>query len=195
MQERGGARGRPAGTKTVRGAPPRYPVCMRPDRDEYAEYYGMYVDQVPDGDVLETLSGQMEETQRLLASIDEGRAGHRYEPGKWSTKEVVGHVLDIERVFSTRALAFARGDGGAWPGVDQDDYVAAANFDRRTLADLARELGQVRAATLSLFRSLDGEQGLRRGTASGCEFSARAVAWILAGHERHHAKVLQERYL
>lgn len=168
---------------------------MRPTPEEYAEYYGLYVDRVPDGEIVATLADQMRDTQRFLAGIGEEQAGRRYAPDKWSIKQVVGHVTDIERVFATRALAFARGDRAAWPGIDQEEYMAASSFDRRSLADVSGELAQVREASLALFRSLDGGEELRRGTASGCVFTVRSIAWILAGHELHHVDVVRERYL
>ena len=168
---------------------------MRPGRDEYAEYYRGYVELAPEGEVLATLERQSEETQALLAEVDERRAERRYAPGKWSLKEVVGHVCDMARVFSTRALAFARGDEAAWPGVEQDVSVAGGRFARRAMRDVAEELRRVRGASLALFRSFDEEDGLRRGTASGCVFSARSVIWIVAGHERHQLGVIRERYL
>jgi hypothetical protein len=167
----------------------------RPSPDEYAPYFGRYIDEVPSGDVLETLQRQMAEAQALLHGIPESRALHRYAPGKWSIKEVVGHVSDTERIFTYRALCFARSERAPLPGFEEDEYVAAAGFDTRPLSDLARELGSVRVATLALFRGLSDEALLRRGTANARPYSVRAIAYIIAGHERHHARVLRERYL
>ena len=166
----------------------------RPEADEYAPDYERYVSQV-EGDVLETLERQGAQTLALLGGLSEDAAGSRYEPGKWSVKELVGHVIDGERVFAYRALRFARGDATPLPGFDQDPYVAAANSDARTLASLAEEFGHVRAATLALLRSLDPEAWARRGTANDAEVSVRALAYIIAGHEAHHVRVLRERYL
>ena len=167
----------------------------RPDQTEYLPYYEKYVALVPAGDVLATLSRQMEETLALLGGVDEGRAAHRYEPDKWSVKGVVGHVIDTERIFAYRALRFARGDQTPLPGYDQDDYGRVANFDARTLASLVAELASVRAATIALFRSLDAAAWQRRGTANNAEVSVRALAHIIAGHELHHMQVLRTRYL
>lgn len=167
----------------------------RPGKDEYAPYYERYTSLVPEGDVVETLERQLGETLALLRTVDEERAGSRYAPGKWSVKEVVGHVIDGERIFAYRALRFARGDQTALPGFEQDDYIETANFDARTLQDLAEEFEHVRRSTLKLFRGLPEEAWLRRGTASESEVSVRALAHIIAGHEAHHVNILRERYL
>ena len=167
----------------------------RPGKDEYAPYYEKYTSLVPEGDVVETLERQLGETLALLRSVDEGRAGSRYEPGKWSVKEVVGHILDAERIFAYRALRFARGDRTELSGFEQDGYIEAASFDARTLADLAEEYEHVRRSTLKLFGNLSDEAWLRRGTASENGVSVRALAHIIAGHELHHVRILRERYL
>jgi hypothetical protein len=167
----------------------------RPGADEFAEYYGRYIARVPDGPVLATLRRQMDETLGLLRAVPEARGAHRYAPGKWSVKEVVGHVTDVERVFAGRALQFARREAKPLPGIDQDAYVAAAGFDRRPLAAILEELEAVRRASLALFQGLEGDVWMRRGVASGFTFTVRAVPWILAGHELHHREVLRERYL
>ena len=167
----------------------------RPDQTEYLPYYEKYVALVPAGGLLATLSRQLEETLALLGGVDETRAAHRYAPDKWSVKGVVGHVIDSERIFAYRALRFARGDQTPLPGYDQDDYGRAANFDARTLADIAAEFASVRAATIALFRSFDDAAWQRRGTANNAEVSVRALAHIIAGHELHHMQVLRTRYL
>ena len=167
----------------------------RPEANEYAAYYEKYVSLVPEGEVIETLERQIEETRALLNDIPEERGGHRYEEGKWSIKEIVGHLIDGERVFAYRALRFARNDSTPLPGFEQDDYVRAANFDARTLKDLAGEFEAVRRSTVAFLRSLDAAAWLRRGKANESEASVRALAHIIAGHEAHHVKILRERYL
>jgi hypothetical protein len=167
----------------------------RPAQDEYAPYYEKYVSLVPAGDVVETLERQLTDTLALLRSVPEDRGDSTYEPGKWSVKELVGHVIDSERVFSYRALRFARGDRTPLPGYEQDDYVRAANFGARTLASITEEFARVRASTVALLRSFDAEAWARRGTANDNEVSVRALAHILAGHELHHLGILRERYL
>lgn len=168
---------------------------VRPARGECADYYFSYIDGVPDGDVLEVLAEQIETTASLLRGVDEATASSRYAPGKWTVKEVVGHVIDAEWVFALRALVFARGDDQRWPGMEQDDFARNANYDRRPLPDIVDELFRLRAATLGLFRTFDEEIASRRGVASDVEFTVRSIPWILAGHERHHVRVLRERYL
>ncbi len=171
------------------------PLIERPEDSEYAPYYGNYVSLVPPGDVLRILEDQVRDTGALLRAITGDRAGYRYAPGKWSTKDVVGHVIDTERIFAYRALRFARADITPLPGYEQDDYVANGGFDQRGLADLAAELEHLRRANLLMFGGLDSSALLRRGLANGVEFTVRSLIYIIAGHERHHVRVLRERYL
>lgn len=170
-------------------------VIERPGTDEYAPYYATYIDRVPDGDIVGTLERQLGETLALLRAIPEQRGAHRYAPGKWSIKDVIGHVVDTERVMAYRALRMARGDQTPLASFDQEPWVAIARFDERSIASLVTEFEHVRWSTLDLFRSLDAGALLRRGTANGVSFTPRALAYIIAGHERHHVSVLRERYL
>lgn len=167
---------------------------QRPDKSEYHPYYSMYVDLVPEGDVVKILNDQIQETLGALADVDEERALYRYAPDKWSVKEVVGHMIDTERIFSFRALAFARNDAAPIPGMEQDDYVANAKFEGRPWQTFVDEFRHLRAANVALLGSLDDELSLRKGVASEREFSVRATAYIIAGHELHHRQVLRERY-
>jgi hypothetical protein len=166
----------------------------RPAEDEYNPFYAGYVAKVPDGDVYRFLEQQLRETRSLFATIPEGRGGHRYADGKWSIKEVIGHLCDAERIFAYRALRFARADATDLPGFDENTYVPAGKFDARTMAALVDEFAQVRDATLALVRSFDAEMGARRGTANGKPISVRALTWIIGGHTAHHVGVLKERY-
>jgi uncharacterized damage-inducible protein DinB len=166
----------------------------RPASDEYNSFYAGYVAQVPDGEILKTLEAQLREVRSLLSTIAEGRGVHRYAEGKWSIKEVIGHMCDAERIFSYRALRFARADATDLASFDENAYVPAGKFDRRTMASLVDEVVQVRDATMSLVRTLDAEMGARRGRASGKEISVRALVWIIVGHMTHHVAVLRERY-
>lgn len=170
-------------------------VIARPGADEHAPYYSKYVELVPDGDIVTGLDRQGEETLDLLRGLSEERAASRYAPGKWSIKEVVGHIIDAERIFAYRALRFARGDRQPLAGFEQDDYITNANFDSRSIKDLADEFEHVRRSTILLFGNLDGEAWSRRGTASDAEVSVRALAYIIAGHERHHVGIIRSRYL
>ena len=171
------------------------PTLQRPLEGEYSPYYETYISRVPDGDVIQTLERQLDETQKLLTSIPEARGGFRYSPEKWSIREVIGHLIDSERIFGYRALRFARGDSTPLAGFDQDEYVRASGSDRRTIADLASEFEFVRRSTITMLRSFDESAAERRGKANNNEVSVRALAWIMAGHERHHLEILNERYL
>lgn len=167
----------------------------RPEPDEYAAYYEKYVSLVPEGEVTATLERQGAETLALLRGLTEERGAHRYGAGKWSVKQVVGHVVDTERIFAYRALAIARGERQPLPGMDQDEYMAGADFDARTLASLTDEFEAVRRGNVLMLRGLSAEAWARRGTASDNEVTVRALAHIMAGHETHHINILRERYL
>jgi len=169
--------------------------ATRPDRDEFMPYFGTYIDKVPDGDVVAVLEAGIGTTRKLLGSVTEERAGYRYAEGKWSLKEVLGHMSDTERIFSYRLLTFARGDAGPLPGFDENTYAPAQESDRVPFAWLLEEFIAVRAATLALLKVLPPAAWERRGVAGENPLSARAAAWIIAGHEIHHRRVLEERYL
>jgi hypothetical protein len=170
-------------------------LIARPDVSEYAPFYAGYVSKVPDGDVLDLLARQADETAALLSGLSETQAAFRYAPGKWSVKQVVGHIADAERVFAYRALRIARADQTPLASFDENAWMPNANFDARTLADLLSELRAVRQSTLALYRSFTPEAVVRRGTASQKDISVRALVYITAGHERHHVGVLREKYL
>lgn len=170
-------------------------TSIRPGASEYAPYYANYISLVPEGDVTAILNRQLEDTLTQLRAISETQAGTRYAPGKWSIKEVVGHVTDTERIFAYRALRFARGDQTPLSGFEQDDYVRNANFDALHLSDLASEFEHVRRATLYMFRAFDAAVWTRRGVANGAEVSVRALGYIIAGHETHHMQIISTRYL
>lgn len=168
------------------------PIAL-PTAEEYAPYYGKYVERVT-SDPLAALESQARSTAALLAGLPEAAGGHRYAPDKWTVKDVIGHVSDTERVFAYRILRIARGDQTPIPGFDQEVFMAGEPFARRTLADVAAEFAAVRAATLALVRSLDDEAIARRGTASGQPVTVRALVAMTAGHELHHLAILRERY-
>lgn len=170
-------------------------LIPKPKPGEFEPYYATYIDAVREGDLLRLLEEQAGEMADLLRAFGEIRGTYRYAPDKWSVKEVLGHITDTERVFAYRALRFARADATPVPGFEQDGYVVAAGFDRRTLADLAEEFAAVRKATIELFAGLDAPALMRAGVASGFPMTVRAAAWIIAGHEQHHARILRERYL
>ena len=167
----------------------------RPTPAEYNEYYHGYVRLVPEGDIIDILGEQRAALQQLIGAIPEERSDYRYAPGKWTTRQVIGHVIDAEWVFVTRALWFARAVPTPLPGMDQDEFMAGANFADRSLARLAEEHDHLRSAAIVLFDSFDEDIMDRVGVASGFEFTVRAFAYIVAGHAFHHTAVLEERYL
>ena len=167
----------------------------RPEAGEYAAYYGRYIALVPEGEIVAILEEQRASTATLLASLSEAQGDHRYAAGKWTIKELVGHVADTERVFSYRAAHISRSDPAPLPSMEQDVWSAGAESARRTLASLADELAAVRVATLALVKSLSPTQAMRRGIASSNEVTARALVFLCAGHQEHHLRILKERYL
>lgn len=171
------------------------PALAAPGADEYAPYYGRYVGRTAGRDVLEVLDTQLAEVPAFFRGIPAALHGHRYEPGKWSIREVLGHVADTERVMAYRALRIARGDTTPLPGFDENAFAAVAGSDGRRLESLLAEWEAVRRATLALFRHLDAEAWTRRGTASDAAVSVRALAHIIAGHTEHHLEGLRTRYL
>ena len=164
----------------------------RPVDSEFAPYYGTYISLVPEHDALTILERQPEELRALAANTP--AETFRYAPGKWSIREVVGHVVDTDRVFGHRAFCISRGEQQPLPGFDQDDYMAASDFDARPLADLVNEFAVVREANLLALRRLTPKDWARTGTASGHPVSVRALAFMMAGHVRHHCTILRERY-
>ena len=169
------------------------PIVAKPAADEHAPYYATYI-SLSGPDALTGLAEQSASTQQLLATASEAQAMHRYAPGKWSVKEVMGHLCDAERIFAYRALRFARTDTTELAGFDENLYVPAGNFDSRSLPDLAAEFAAIRAATLALYRGLDEAALARCGIANGQPMSVRALGHVLVGHEAHHVAILRERY-
>ena len=166
----------------------------RPEPDEMPSHFVGYIKRVPELDPVTACAAQIEDTATLLRGVAEVDAMHRYAPDKWSIKEVVGHLADVERIMAYRALRIARGDTTPLPGFDENAYVPVARFDTRSLADLVAELRTARAGTLALLRTFDTEAWRRRGTASGKPVSVRAIGFMIPGHERHHVEILRTRY-
>ncbi len=167
----------------------------RPDPTEYAEYYERYVSLVPEEDLGPVLAAQPEEIKTALDGVPDEKGTYAYADGKWTIKELLSHIIDGERIFAYRALRISRGDKTPIEGFEQDDYIANSNANNRTFADLLDEFTLERQANLRLFAHLTDENSKRIGTASDNPVSARAIAWIMAGHIRHHIGVLKERYL
>ncbi|MDR7317402.1 DinB family protein [Brevibacillus nitrificans] len=169
-------------------------MITRPMQDEYGAYYGRYIDFVPDGDLVQLLAAQMQETAKQYSALTKEQEEHRYAPGKWSVKEVLGHLIDTERIMSYRLLRFARADETDLAGYDDEAYVAQGSFSSRPLSDLLEEYKAVRLATIALLKGLPEESWMRKGTANNNVCSVRALAFIIAGHELHHRNILVERY-
>lgn len=169
-------------------------TIQRPAPGEYNEYYHKYIAGVPEGDLLELLQQQGGETVTLLRNIGEEKSTFAYAPGKWTIRELIGHVTDAERVFAYRALSFARGDKSPLPSFDENVWAQTSNATHRPLEDHIDDYIAVRAATLALFRGFTPPDFAREGTASGNRVTVRALAYIVAGHERHHVRILRERY-
>jgi hypothetical protein len=170
------------------------PESLRPEPAEYHPYYGGYIGLVEDGSILARLAAQSEGLRDLMSAIGPAGGAYRYAPGKWTVRQVLGHVADTERIFGMRATCIARGEKASLPGYEQDDYVDEGGFDARPVDSLVREFDLLRAANLEMFSGLPGEHWRRVGTANGAAISVRALAWILVGHLEHHVAVLQERY-
>jgi uncharacterized damage-inducible protein DinB len=170
-------------------------MLSRPNADEYFEYYGKYIALVPEGDVRDLMRTQLFETVALLEGVSDAKAEQAYGPGKWTLKESLLHMADTERVFGYRMLRIARGDGTPLPGFEQDEWVPHSCANERAMTNLVMEFATVRASTLALMDSMPAEAWARKGTASGHTISARALAYIAAGHERHHLAIFRERYL
>lgn len=166
----------------------------RPGAGEYAPFYAGYVERVPEDDILEVLAGQRAVIGALADAVPPGREDHRYAEGKWSVKQVLSHLIDAERVFGYRAFCLSRGEQTPLPGFDENDYVSEAALSDVSLAALAAEFVAVRDANLAFLRRLAAPAWTRTGTASGKPVSVRALAFIMAGHPRHHLAVLRERY-
>jgi Mycothiol maleylpyruvate isomerase N-terminal domain. len=167
----------------------------RPQADEYNEYFSRYTSLVPEGNLITLLEEQQAETNRIFSSVSEAQAEYRYAEGKWSLKEVLGHIVDTERIMSYRLLRIARGDTTSLPGFNQDAYIEGDPFRGLTIADLLENYNAVRQATLLLIKQMPAEAYARIGYANQSPLTARAVACIIYGHERHHLSIIQERYL
>jgi hypothetical protein len=170
-------------------------MLSRPERNEYADFYADYVAHVPDGSVEEFLLKQWDELVAFLQTVPEDEASERTADGKWSVKEVLGHLCDTERVMSYRMLRFARGDEKELQGFEQDDYVAAGDFNKRVRHDLMVEFKNIRGATIALVGSIGPDAEARTGKANGNPVSVRALAYIIAGHAQRHLNLMKQRKL
>jgi hypothetical protein len=167
----------------------------RPAPTEYAPYYERYVSLVTDGDVMNVLGGQTTRLQDIFTGMPEEKGEFRYAEGKWSIKELLGHLIDGERMFAYRVLRISRGDVTPIEGFEQDGYIENAHANARSFAELLEEFSLLRRANMIFFKNLTDEDWARLGTASDATVSVRALGYIMAGHIEHHLAILQERYL
>ncbi len=168
-------------------------VCRRPDISEYHEYFANYIACVPDGDLFEQLDAQVDEVQNSLKNVSDEEASRLHPPYTWTVKQVVGHLIDAEKLFGWRAHRFGCGDETPLPGMDQDPYVDAIDYTQITLMQLVNELEFTRRSNTSFLRRLPADAWDRKGTASGNSISVRALAWILVGHINHHMEIVKNR--
>jgi uncharacterized damage-inducible protein DinB len=168
---------------------------IRPETTEYAEFYAGYVGLVPEDDIIKVLDAQNGELRSLFSQFPEEKGSFAYAEGKWTVKQLLSHIIDSERVFAYRFLRISRGDATPLPGFDQDVFVNGADAHARTLASLIDEFEHQRRSNVLMIAATDEEQLQRAGTASNAAVSARALAWIMAGHVRHHLNILKERYI
>jgi len=166
-----------------------------PEKSEVAAYYFIYIDQVKGPDIRAVLSDQLDEALESFSQISEEKSQFRYAPDKWSIRQVLNHISDTERVFAFRAWWFARAFDSPLPGMDQNVAAAGAGADNVSWAAHTEEFRRIRSSTLSLFANMPSGGWMRTGIASDNPFTVRALAWIIAGHYAHHARVLRERYL
>ncbi|XID94822.1 DinB family protein [Paenibacillaceae bacterium WGS1546] len=169
--------------------------AQRPAKEEYGGHFATYIELVPEGYVADTLSASLKSTAEFLSDLPEEKAEFRYASGKWSLKEAIGHISDTERIMSYRLLRIARGDATPLPGFDQDAYMENSPFAGQSLAELIEDYISVRKATLSLLRGLPEDAWTKRGTVSGVGMSVKALAYVIAGHELHHLRIVKEKYL
>lgn len=170
-------------------------MINKPQSGEYAPYAAGYIAKVPNGPVMEILEYLKQSTHNFFSRITTEQANYAYAEGKWTLKQVLGHMIDTERVFSFRAMCFSRGDKNSLPGFDQEEYVAASTFDTRTIQDLANEFKALREANIYLYSALTEEQSLMMGVASNHPVSVRALVYMTAGHELYHLELIKELYI
>lgn len=167
----------------------------RPEPFEHPPYYTYYINLVKFDHGVKALENQIIEMQQFIGSVPVELEEYRYAEGKWTIKEVLGHICDVERILGYRALCIARGEQKELPGFDEDQYVIGALFNKRTLYDLAHEFSIVRESNIAMFKSFDESTFDKIGTANNNKMSVRSILFMIAGHEKHHINVIKERYL
>ncbi|MBS2967652.1 DinB family protein [Metabacillus sp. KIGAM252] len=169
-------------------------MLMRPEKNDYHPHYQSYIEQIPEGDLIVLLCEQLKQTVSLLEGLSDEKALYQYAPEKWTIKEVIGHIADTERIMAYRLLGISRGEQNEFPGYDDESYVQNARFNEISLAQLVENLKAVRLATIALLKGLHRDAWVLRGRANGGPVTVLALAAIIAGHERHHVRILEDRY-
>jgi len=169
-------------------------LSQKPFPDEYSGHYTHYIDLVGEGNILEVFEAQSAIAHNFFSSLTEEQSNHTYAFGKWTVKDILGHLIDTERIFCARALRIAREDKQPMPGFEQDDYVKKGNFFKRTLKDLVEERLMLRGADIKMFKSFEVETFLEKGKANDNEITVRALLYLLTGHEMYHIKFIKENY-
>ena len=167
----------------------------RPEEDEYASFYHTYISKVKADDLIDALTEGREKVLELMKSIPEDKYDYSYQEGKWTIKEVFVHHMDVERIFTYRALRFSRNDQTAVPGFDEDQYIPESNTAARSMQSIIDEYLALRQSTIEFFKNITEEMSRRSGIANGRQVSVRALGFIIPGHELHHINVIKERYL
>ena len=167
----------------------------KPAETEYAPYFHTYIGKVPQNNLIEALNDSHQKLLAFLRGLPKEKHNYSYAEGKWSITELVGHLIDCERVFAYRALTFARNDKALLPGFDEDAYAVESNAGKRSMESLLEEYLCLRKCNILFFESLTDEMLMRKGTANGKEITVRAIGFIISGHELHHMEVIKERYL
>jgi uncharacterized damage-inducible protein DinB len=168
---------------------------MRPAKTDYADYYQKYIDLIEGEDIIQVLVKLNHKASDVFNSFPQNKGDYSYAEGKWTVKEVTGHMMDTDRIFAYRALAIARGEKQPLPSFDQDEYVRNAKFNSRNLSDLTYEYRLVRESNIIMFRGFDQSVLSNRGIAAGNEVTVLALMWMIAGHQKHHLQILREKYL
>ena len=166
-----------------------------PKENEYAPFYADYLTNLKDENIIEFQKNQLEKVKQIFNSINDDKGNYSYAEGKWTIKEVLGHLTDTERILAYRALSFARGEKQILPGFEQDDYVEEGFFNNRTIKDLLNEFIALREANILMFNSFSDEVLMRRGNANNNDFTVNALQYIIPGHVEHHLKILKDKYL
>ena len=170
-------------------------MISKPQSGEYAPYAAVYIEKVPGGPIIEILEYLRDSTYNFFARMTAEHANYAYAEGKWTLKQVLGHMIDTERVFSFRVLCFSRGDNNPLPGFEQENYIANSTYDTRSIQDLADEFKALRAANIYLYSSLTDEQSEMKGVASNHPVSVRALVYMTAGHELYHLDLIKSLYI